>query len=68
MIQHVQIAPETNDAIAEAARATGLSYDAQLALIVKAWADAWNGRQAARIEFIAALERAAGRDGNAKPD
>lgn len=68
MIQHVQIAPETNGAIAEAARATGLSYDAQLALIVKAWADAWNGRQAAWREFIAGLKSAAERDDNAKPD
>ena len=68
MIQHVRIAPETNDAIAEAARATGLSYDAQLALIVKAWADAWNGRQAARREFIAGLESAAARKSNAELD
>ena len=68
MIQHVQITQETSDAIARAARAAGVSYDVQLALIVADWAAAWNGRQAARREFIAGLESAAARRGDAELD
>lgn len=68
MIQHVQITQETSDAIAQAAHAAGLSYDVQLALIVADWAYTWNGRQAARREFIAGLESAAARKSNAELD
>lgn len=68
MIQHVQIAQETSDAVAQAAHAAGLSYDVQLALIVADWADTWNGRQAARREFIAGLESAAARKSDAELD
>jgi len=60
MIQHIQVDHNTHDAVTQAARDAGLTYDAKLAMIVADWATVWRGRQKARTEFVAALEDAYG--------
>jgi len=56
MIQHAQIDHNTHDAIAQAAREAGVTYDAMLSLIVADWAQAWHNRRQARAEFITVIE------------
>lgn len=60
MIQHIQIDCNTHNAITQAARDGGISYDAMLAWIVSDWATTYRGRQNARREFVQALEDAYG--------
>ena len=56
MIQHIQIDCNTHDAITQAARDDGMSYDAKLALIVADWATTYRDRRAAHREFVQALK------------
>jgi hypothetical protein len=60
MIQHIQVDCNTHDAITQAARDDGMSYDAKLALIVADWAATYRGRRQAHREFVQALENAYG--------
>ena len=45
MIQHVRVDHVTHDALTEAARASGLAYDAMLEWVVCDWAATWRNRQ-----------------------
>lgn len=60
MIQHLQISHNDMRTVMEAASAAGLAYDAMLEWIVCDWTQTYRNRQAARIEFVAALQDAYG--------
>jgi hypothetical protein len=45
MIQHVTVDHNTHDAVCEAARDAGLSYDQMLAWVVSDWATTYRRRQ-----------------------
>lgn len=48
MIQHVKVDHHTHDAVMQAAKAEGMTYNAKLALIVEDWARTYRGREQGR--------------------